>query len=542
MDLYKDDIVVLDCTLRDGGYYNQWDFEEALVNDYLDAVASAGIRFVEIGFRFTTKDTFFGPYAYSTDDFLETLIIPEVLNIGVMLNAKDLVTYKGSVTECIDSLFIQESLSPVHFVRIAAHLMEVDACQEAVERLRELGYEVGLNLMQANLYSDEVLSDFAATVNSWQKACVLYFADSLGNMNSADVQKLVKSFSNTWTGAIGIHAHNNMGRAVNNTTTALESGAKWLDATILGMGRGAGNAASEILLLEMVARGETKYSPEKLWQLIETYFLLLKEKYAWGESFFYYMAGLHKVHPTYVQEMVNNDRYEASDIINVIASLEEEVANSYSNTSLQSVIDVHYRNGLGSWDATGWVKNKTVMILAGGQQLYKHQKAILNYIQKHQPVVLSLNLIADFPTDCVTSFVACHPTRIRSQAKQYQAIKKPLILPCDTLTEDEKTILNDNQIYDYGMSVEGSTVKTRAEGCTLPYPLAIAYALSVACQGGAEKIIFCGFDGYDSSDSRQSQTNEVLRHFENDFPSISLIAATPSNYGLIQQSIYQVEI
>lgn len=542
MAFHSNDIVVLDCTLRDGGYYNQWDFDEVLVNDYLNAVAVAGIKFVEIGFRFTPKDTFFGPYAYSTDDFLRSLVIPESLNIGVMLNAKDLVTYEGEVTECIDTLFAPVSQSPVSFVRIATHLTEVEACREAVERLDELGYQVGLNLMQANLYSDEILSNFAASINAWGKIFVLYFADSLGNMNAVDVQSLVESFSRQWPGAIGIHAHNNMGRAVNNTTTALESGARWLDATILGMGRGAGNAASEILLLEMLARGETKYTPEKLLQLIEAYFLPLKEKYAWGESFFYYMAGLHKVHPTYVQEMLSNDRYVATDIVNVIASLEDEVANSFSNTSLQSVIDVNYNIWKGCWDATDWVKNKTVMILAGGQQLYRHQKAILNHIKRHKPMVLSLNLIADFPTDCISMFVACHPTRIRAQAIQYQAIKKPLILPCDTLTDDEKAILKDNKIYDYGMAVARNTFKTRAEGCTLPYPLAIAYALSVVCQGGAEKIIFCGFDGYDSSDPRQSQTNEVLRHIEHDFPSIPLIAATPSNYGLIQQSIYQAEI
>jgi 4-hydroxy 2-oxovalerate aldolase len=542
MDFHGDETVILDCTLRDGGYYNQWDFDEALVNEYLDAVAQAGIKFVEIGFRFTPKDTFFGPYAYSTDDFLRSLVIPDVLNIGVMLNAKDLVSFDGDVTKCIDSLFVPASQSPVKFVRIATHLSEVDDCHEAICRLVELGYQVGLNLMQANLYSREVLSDFADNINAWGKVFVLYFADSLGNMNSVDVQRLVESFSKHWHGAIGIHAHNNMGRAINNTTTALETGVQWLDATILGMGRGAGNAASEILLLEMVARGEVKYSPQKLLEIIEMYFSPLKQIYAWGENFFYYMAGLHKVHPTYVQEMLSNDQYITTDVINVISSLDEETANSFSNTSLQSVIDVNYKNWKGSWDATDWVQNKTVLILAGGKQLFRHQPAILQYIERHNPIVLSLNLIAGFSTDVITFFVACHPTRIRAQALQYQALGKPLILPFDTLTEEERNVLKDNEIYDYGMSVENGALKTNDIGCTVPYPLAIAYALSVICQGGAKKIIFCGFDGYDSSDPRQSQTNEVLRHIEHDFPALPLIAATPSSYGLIQQSIYQVEI
>lgn len=542
MNFSKNEVVILDCTLRDGGYYNQWDFDEGLVNEYLAAVEQAGIKFVEIGFRFTAKDTFFGPYAYSTDDFLRSLVIPDSLCIGVMLNAKDLVSYEGGITKCIDSLFVPASQSPVKFVRIAAHLAEVDGCHEAVSRLDELGYHVGLNLMQANLYSTDVLSNFAAKINAWGKVFVLYFADSLGNMNSVDVQRLIASFSKYWDGAIGIHAHNNMGRAINNTTTALEAGARWLDATILGMGRGAGNAASEILLLEMLARGEAKYSPQKLLHIVEENFSPLKQRYAWGENFFYYMAGLHKVHPTYVQEMLSNDRYQTTDVVNVIASLDEENANSFSNTSLQSVIDVNYKNWKGSWDATDWVKNKTVLILAGGQQLFRHQTAILQYIKRQSPVVLSLNLIAGFSTDVIHYFVACHPTQIRAQAIQYQLLAKPLILPFDTLTGEERAVLKENKIYDYGMSVESGALIANNNGCTVPYPLAIAYALSVICQGGADKIIFCGFDGYDSSDPRQSQTNEVFRHIEHAFPTIPLIAATPSSYGLIQQSIYQVEI
>jgi hypothetical protein len=85
----------LDCTLRDGGYYNSWRFSDDLVANYLSAVSRAGVDFVEIGFRNFPQPSFVGPYAYSTDDFLETLPILDDLNIGLMIDAKTVLNSHG---------------------------------------------------------------------------------------------------------------------------------------------------------------------------------------------------------------------------------------------------------------------------------------------------------------------------------------------------------------------------------------------------------------------------------------------------------------
>ena len=96
---------LLDCTLRDGGYYNDWDFCESLVSKYLQAMAQSGVPVVELGFRFLEPAGYAGPTAHTTDDYIEGLDVPDSIELGVMLNAKDLVSFAGGPSAAIDKLF-----------------------------------------------------------------------------------------------------------------------------------------------------------------------------------------------------------------------------------------------------------------------------------------------------------------------------------------------------------------------------------------------------------------------------------------------------
>ena len=181
---------VLDCTLRDGGYYNSWRFSDDLVADYLSAVSRAGVDFVEIGFRNFPQPSFVGPYAYSTDAFLETLPIPDDLNIGVMIDAKTVLTTPDGPVSAVDKLFSHRDQSRASLVRIAAHFDEVVHFGPVVERFKSLGYLVGLNIMQMAGRESALVSEVAGTVESWGTVDMLYFADSLGSMDAVEVDRI----------------------------------------------------------------------------------------------------------------------------------------------------------------------------------------------------------------------------------------------------------------------------------------------------------------------------------------------------------------
>ena len=136
-------IKILDCTLRDGGYYNNWDFSIDLINDYLKAMPMAGVDYVELGFRSLYKSTFKGAYAYTKDEFLESLKIPKKLKVAVMVNASDLLNYgtKDPIKNA-KLLFSRKRIQEVNLVRIAAHHHEIKKILKVINFLKRYGYHV----------------------------------------------------------------------------------------------------------------------------------------------------------------------------------------------------------------------------------------------------------------------------------------------------------------------------------------------------------------------------------------------------------------
>ena len=140
-------VKLLDCTLRDGGYYNNWDFEPDVVERYLKAVQAASIDAVEIGFRSLPKSSFMGPYVYCTDEFLEELNLPSDPTICVMINCKEFLADKNGADNVVKKLFRKANDSPIDLVRIAInfdHALEVESIAHA---LKMLGYQVAINLI-----------------------------------------------------------------------------------------------------------------------------------------------------------------------------------------------------------------------------------------------------------------------------------------------------------------------------------------------------------------------------------------------------------
>ena len=141
-------IEILDCTLRDGGYYNNWNFNQNLIQDYLLAIAKTNIKYVELGFRFSEKDKIKGPTAYTTEKLINSLRIPKNLLIGVMVNAGDLLTNKSSALKNCKKIFENLKKSKIKFVRFACHYEEGFYLKDCISWLKENDILVCINIMQ----------------------------------------------------------------------------------------------------------------------------------------------------------------------------------------------------------------------------------------------------------------------------------------------------------------------------------------------------------------------------------------------------------
>ena len=269
---------------------------------------AAKVDVVELGLRSLKNQGFKGACAYTTDDFLDSLKIPEGIQVGVMINAVELV---GDIPleEALEALFpVSTDNSPVDLVRIACHVHEFTKALPASGSLKACGYRVGFNLMQVaecNQREIEILSQEAAQY----PIDALYFADSMGSMNATQTAQFIEWFRHSWQGALGIHTHDNLGMALQNTLRAIDEGVTWIDSTVSGMGRGPGNAKTEQLAIEIAERRSTKCNLIPLMELVRQVFKPMQDQFGWGTNTYYYLAGKYGIHPTYIQEMLGDSRY-----------------------------------------------------------------------------------------------------------------------------------------------------------------------------------------------------------------------------------------
>ncbi|HIE5665275.1 TPA: aldolase catalytic domain-containing protein [Pseudomonas aeruginosa] len=525
---------VLDCTLRDGGYYTAWDFPTTIIERYLDAMRAARVDVVELGFRFLRNEGFKGACAYTTDHFIRSLAIPEGLALAVMLNGADLLGEMG--LEAALQQLVPESAetSALKMVRIACHFHEFERVLPACDRLKRRGYAVGFNLMQMAGHTREEVSRLASSASDWP-VDVLYFADSTGSMKPADVCETVAWLREGWSGALGFHAHDNMGLALQNTLTARTEGVEWLDATITGMGRGPGNVRIEELLIELA---EPRANLVPLLALIGEYFAPLKVRHGWGTNAFYYLSGKHAIHPTYVQEMLGDPRYGEEDVLAAIDYLRRQGGQSFRRDMLVSARHLYDETPKGNWSPCDWLEGREVLLLGAGAGVVRHRQALESYIRRTRPVVVALNTQSDLDASLIDLRVACHPVRLLADCETHARLPQPLITPVSSLPTELLMSLHDKQLLDFGLGVRSGRFEVFPQGCVAPNSLVIGYALAVAASGRARRILLAGFDGYPPGDSRNQDMQELFNLFCARQSVPGMVSVTETAYDIPCTSIY----
>mgnify|MGYP000099414039 CR=1 FL=1 len=530
--------IFLDCTLRDGGYYTNWVFASTLVKRYLHVAAAAGIDFIEIGLRSFAREGFAGPFAYCTEAFLNRLDLPSSVGLGVMVDAKTILSAEMPVTDAVNALFLPKTESKIKLVRVAAHFGEVQDCGAIVSALKSMGYMVGVNLMQASgKPAGEVSSKLEALLAASQHPDVLYFADSLGNMDGAEVSRLYGIFRTVWHGHIGIHTHNNQGLAIANSLHAHDIGVTWLDATIQGMGRGAGNAEMEILLTEIGSRHGKR--AEALYELAMEDFADLRRQYSWGPSLMYYYSAKYGIHPTYAQELMADNRYTSSEKVAIIQHLAELSANSFDKTLYATALVRHFADGAGTWSATRHFEDHNVLLVAAGPTSTKYAHDIVDFAQSKKAALLTINILPHIPAEAIDGVVTADQNRIRFESGRLHELAKPVYAPISCLPDYCQQELIGLDIRDFGLRVQSNHFELEDTGCTLPYALSAIYAISVALQSGARHVYLAGFDGYSAGDPRQQEMIDCIEFLRAHTSFDQRVTAiTPTTYPVKQGSVY----
>ncbi len=526
-------ITLLDCTFRDGGYYNDWDFPPAMMREYADRMAQTGVDVLEMGFRMGEAVRFLGPAAYTTDQFLHSLDIPQSVRVAVMVDAKQLLVADDPVCQ-VRTMFAKKSDSRVDLVRVACTLSEVETVMVGVAELLSLGYAVGLNLMQIASYTPEQIGSFGSAARTVGVE-VAYFADSFGSLTPDRVPEITSTLRETFQGPIGCHFHDNLKCALANSRAAIDAGATWVDGTILGMGRGPGNARIEDLLT-ILSQGEREdLNVLPVMDLIGHYFRDLEQRFGWGSNPYYVLSGLLSVHPTYVVEFLKDDRFSPPEIIDAIQRLGSAGGSRYGRDRYDEAMSPAIVDVEGTTSIAGWAEGRDVAIVAAGPSTAERRSDIEAFIRYTKPLVIILNADVPIEMGLVDAIAACQPMMIAAEAIRLTNADCAILAPSQLLIE---LGINDARVMDVGVRVTPGSYCFDATTVSVPVLLVAAYAFAVVAAANAQRILLIGFDGFPLQDPRQNQMIEVIEAFVSTPGAPELIALTPTEYPVRQSSLY----
>lgn len=298
--MYKKDIKVMDCTVRDGGLMNKWQFSDEFVKAVYNSCVEAGIDYMEIGYK-SSEHAFsrdeVGPWKFCDDKDIRRIVGDN--NTSLKLSAM------ADIGRIDPEDIPQKSDSLIDMMRVACYVHQVDKAVWLAEHCMDKGYEVTINLMAVSKVNesdlDQALADLAKS-----RVPTIYVVDSFGSMYCESIEHLVKKYKKALPGKeLGIHAHNNMQLAMSNTITSIINGATLLDATLLGMGRGAGNCPIEILIAFLK---NPKYRMLPLLDVIQNYVKPWEEKVDWGYHIPYLITGALNEHPRSAMKWMDSEQ------------------------------------------------------------------------------------------------------------------------------------------------------------------------------------------------------------------------------------------
>ena len=538
---------LLDCTLRDGGYYNNWDFDIELVNKYLLSMRDAKVDYVELGLRGSSENCFLGPFAYTSEKIISLLNLPESLNYTIMLNASDVLNKNLEYRESFfNSLFVEKQNSKITTVRIAAHFKDIQKIKFIAKNLKEKGYEVILNLMQAGYKPEQEFLEKIEVIKSWQLVDVLYFADSFGNMDAKEIIRVCKIFKEHWDLPFGIHAHDNMELAFSNSILASKHGVSFIDMTVTGMGRGAGNLKTENFLSFLQSnnldKNTKKCNLEPLNELVLKDFYKLKRKYNYGSNILYFKGSQENIHPTYIQNLISDSRFDESTKLKAIDYLKKSNSSSFSGNLLDKALGINTEEkseeiNQGSSTLSNLFLEKDVLLLGFGDDLKKYKPYINQYIKTKNPIVIAININKEIEPEYIDYYILSHNSKIISEQKSYKKLKNNIIMPKHRFNQNELDLFPESsKILDYGLNIKERFLAENKQ-CNIVDDLTAAYALAILQIANAKNIFMLGFQGYEKGDVRQDQMLNILSKLPNSLKE-KLISLDKTSYPIQQSSLF----
>lgn len=388
------DIKILDCTLRDGGYVNNWDFGRSSISSIILKLAEAGIDIIECGFLSQTKESTNENSIFNSTDEVNELLqhakikshLAFMINFGEY-NIADLRSYSQS---CL-----------VDTIRIAFHKAKLKEALDFCDQVKQKGYRTFIQPMVTANYDKDELEFLIARTNEI-KPEALYIVDSFGTMRENTLLDLFKKFEDKVDKAIsiGFHSHNNLQLSFSNSQKLIEANNTRkliIDSSVFGMGRGAGNLCTELLTLYLNENTDKNYKTIPILEIIDEFLNPIFIKSPWGYSVPFYIASANNCHPNYASFLLNKETLSVKAINLILSQIpnagkqlfdQKLIEQLYLNYQKHQIEDTHSLSIINDH-----IKNRKILVISPGKSIDLYRDHIQDFIEKEKPLVISVNFI-----------------------------------------------------------------------------------------------------------------------------------------------------
>lgn len=488
-------ISILDCTLRDGGYVNNWNFGKRTIKSIIQKLNNANIDIVECGFIADVE--------YDEDKSL----FPDVNIIkDLKPNSNGETTYVGMIAlgeKEIDYNKIPKcDNKSITGIRLTFHRNQIDRAVEYATDLMSKGYKLFMQPVGTTTYSDSELLELIEIVNNLNPFA-FYIVDTLGNMHLNNLLRNYYLIDNNLNMniQIGFHSHNNLQLSFSNSQQLMKLYSKRdiiIDSSVFGMGRGAGNLCTELITEYINNNIQIKYDIIPLLEIIDEHLINIKSKFTWGYSTPYYIAAVNDCHPNYATYLMNKQTITVKSINTIIKQIPNAKKSIFDISVLEKLYQSFQSHNIDDTFAISKIKqliqNKNILILAPGKSLETQSDIINKCIFENNPIVISVNLIpSQFHTDIL--FV--------SNIKRFENIDELEIKDCTIIcTSNIKQTQKNNQLIinycDY--TIDNTLIPDNA-GLML---------LSLLIKIGIKSVALAGFDGFHINSQMNYYKDELI--------------------------------
>jgi len=488
-------VKVLDVTLRDGGCVNNFNFGQVYMDKILDAQERSGVDFIELGYLDAKSGTPAGRTQWDTAESIST---------NLLLRKKPGVEYLAMLDYGkfdVDTLPVR-SPTTIDGIRLAFHKKDIHCIESVGRTILNKGYRLFVQPMITLRYSEAELLELITIVNDkLPEAYAFYIVDSFGEMRQNDVARFISEVDRSLAPsvALGFHSHNNLQLSYSNACVMLQSSLERpiiLDCSIMGMGKGAGNLNTELLVGHLNVFYGKHYNVSPLLEVMDTVLNQIRAEYYWGYAPEYFLSSANRCTPSYASFFYNRHQLPIDQVGELLGMIAEDKKISFDMEYAEQLWRDYNENK--SVDDSGVVNEistvisgKKVLVVAPGRSISENKAVIDALVSRDDVVSIGLNITDSFPVDYLAA--------TRQDVLQVALSQGKTVI---TTTNVSKGTRGDVRILNYSNWIDIRDGRT--------YDSSAVIVLNLLRSCGVKELLLAGLDGF-SANINENYSDPNLR-------------------------------